>query len=242
MPANYKQAGTDFDSLFDPYVQGTKPAATGYKVEGVDLSDRYAPISFGTKRADVGFKVGGSDVSNLWAGYGTAVYFPTTIEATSQSLVGAAASASVGIAIKTNGTIVVSLTGTTSEAGEGTYNYVPTASGASASYDFRVRGTVAGSRGSGASGTLTGKGGVSYSAATGSGSTAAFDTGWITTADDSSNFLTLSCSSPANVGSAQLDIGGVAGSNMIIEVRRKSDSVVIFSSSTAVQCISDSQS
>ncbi|MGN0864362.1 MAG: hypothetical protein ACI4N1_13720 [Stenotrophomonas koreensis] len=64
----------DFDDLFDPYVEGTKPPATGICVQGVDLNQRYAPLSYGTKRADVGRRTGGVDVSNLWAAKGTAVY------------------------------------------------------------------------------------------------------------------------------------------------------------------------
>ena len=69
-------SGVDFDSLFDPYVQGASPSATGYRLSsGVDLAGRYAPISFGTKGPDVGFRTSaGLDVSNLWAAYGTASY------------------------------------------------------------------------------------------------------------------------------------------------------------------------
>jgi len=74
MPSGYRSGGVDFDDLFDPYVQGTKPAATGRRVSGVDLIHRYAPIAYGTKRADVGNRVNGVDVSNLWAAKGTASY------------------------------------------------------------------------------------------------------------------------------------------------------------------------
>ena len=74
MPSGYKSGGTDFDDLFDPYVEGAKPGLTGYVAAGQDLRDRYAPISYGSKRADVGDKSGGQDVSNLWAAKGTAVY------------------------------------------------------------------------------------------------------------------------------------------------------------------------
>lgn len=248
MTVGYRNSGgVDFDSLFDPYVQGTPPANTGYRAAGgADLAGRYAPIAFGTKGPDVGYRTaGGVDLSNLWAAFGTAVYFPTNITANAASFTGLARSASIGIAIKTNGTIVVSPVGVSGTTGGGTYNYVPTAGGASAPYDFRVRGTVVGVRNSGTTATLTGKGGVNYSAGLSpTGSTAAFDTGWITAADDAANFLTLSCSSPANQGASLLDVatGVGGGSNMIIEVRRKSDSVVVFSTSSAVQCQSDSQS
>lgn len=69
-------SGVDFDSLFDPYVQGTPPSDTGFRLSsGVDLAGRYAPISFGSKGPDVGFRTSsGTDVSNLWAAYGTASY------------------------------------------------------------------------------------------------------------------------------------------------------------------------
>lgn len=77
MAVGYKNsAGVDFDLLFDPYVQGTPPAATGYRnAAGVDLAGRYAPISFGTKGPNVGMRTAaGVDVSNLWAAFGTAAY------------------------------------------------------------------------------------------------------------------------------------------------------------------------
>lgn len=69
-------AGVDFDDLFDPYVTGTKPAATSLQTsDGVDLRDRYAPLAFGSKGPDVGIQnIVGVDVSNLWAGKGTAQY------------------------------------------------------------------------------------------------------------------------------------------------------------------------
>lgn len=77
MAKGYRNSsGVDFDSLFDPYVSGTKPAATGLRdSSGVDLNQAYAPIAVGSKGPDVGFRTsGGSDVSNLWAAAGTAVY------------------------------------------------------------------------------------------------------------------------------------------------------------------------
>lgn len=77
MPAGYRNAaGVDFDSLFDPYVSGTKPAATGFRDSGgVDLNQRYAPIAVGTKGPNVGHRTSaGLDVSNLWAAHGTASY------------------------------------------------------------------------------------------------------------------------------------------------------------------------
>lgn len=80
MASGYRSAGVDFDDLFDPYVTGTPPAATGYRIAGVgDLAGRYAPLIFGTQRADVGYRIaGGADVATLWAAKGTATYVSST--------------------------------------------------------------------------------------------------------------------------------------------------------------------
>ncbi len=80
MPSGYRSAGVDFDDLFDPYVTGTPPAATGYRIAGVgDLAGRYAPLIYGTQRADVGYRIaGGADVATLWAAKGTATYVSAT--------------------------------------------------------------------------------------------------------------------------------------------------------------------
>jgi len=69
-------SGTDFDDVFDPYVQGTAPAATGFRTsDGMDLAGRYAPLSFGSAAAVQGFRIaGGADVNTLWAAKGTAQY------------------------------------------------------------------------------------------------------------------------------------------------------------------------
>jgi hypothetical protein len=77
MTVGYRNsAGVDFDSLFDTYSTGTPPANTGLRTSGgVDLAGRYAPIAYGTKGPDVGYRTsGGVDVSNLWAQAGSAVY------------------------------------------------------------------------------------------------------------------------------------------------------------------------
>lgn len=77
MPAGYRNsAGIDFDELFDPYVQGEKPAPTGYRTsDGADLCERYAPLAYGSKGPDVGYRnSAGLDLSNLWAARGTAQY------------------------------------------------------------------------------------------------------------------------------------------------------------------------
>lgn len=77
MATNYRtSAGTDFDDVFDPYVQGTVPPNTAYRTsDGVDLAGRYAPLSYGSKAPDVNYRTSdGTDVTNLWAAKGTAVY------------------------------------------------------------------------------------------------------------------------------------------------------------------------
>lgn len=233
-------AGVDFDSLFDPYVTGTPPANTGYRSSaGVDLAGRYAPIAFGTKGPNVGFRTsGGVDVSNLWAAFGTAQYLPALMFARSLSFVGGAQAASLRVALKTNGTIVITTNGTT-VGGGGTYNYVPTAVGASSPFDFRISGSVFGIKPAAGVGTITGKGGVSYSAAIPPGSTAAFDTGWIASADDSNDFLFFNTSVGNNAGASQLDVS--SPTPLRIQVRRKSDLVVVYDATTEVDVTSDSQ-
>lgn len=76
MATGFRKGATDFDDIFDPYVEGTKPANTGYTVAGYgDLANRYAPLSYGTKAANVGYSQPGvGDLSNLWAAKGTASY------------------------------------------------------------------------------------------------------------------------------------------------------------------------
>jgi hypothetical protein len=77
MPSLFRDASsTDFDDLFDPYVQGSIPGNTGSRTsDGTDLAGRYAPLAFGTKRADVNVRnSAGIDLSNLWAAKGTASY------------------------------------------------------------------------------------------------------------------------------------------------------------------------
>lgn len=77
MSTGFRNAsGTDFDDVFDPYVQGTKPAATGYRTsDGVDLNQRFAPLAFGSAAAVQGYRISsGADVNTLWAAKGTASY------------------------------------------------------------------------------------------------------------------------------------------------------------------------
>lgn len=223
MPSGYRSGGVDFDDLFDPYVEGQKSVATGRRVAGVDLNQRYAPISYGTKRADVGYRVGGIDVSNLWAAKGTAQYL-RSVSSVRMSPSGAPTSASLSAAVRTNGQIVFNaLTG-------GTVSYDTTAG----PLQFRISGAVSGIRNSSSSGTMTGKGGVSFTAAVHPGNSAGFDTGW-NSADDSANFLDLQCNSSANIGTASLD------GTFDVQIRRASSGEVIRSFSVAFSCIADSQ-
>jgi hypothetical protein len=69
-------SGVDFDNVFDPYVQGTKPGAAGYRTsDGVDLNQRFAPLVYGAAAAVTGFRLSsGADVNTLWAAKGTASY------------------------------------------------------------------------------------------------------------------------------------------------------------------------
>lgn len=242
MPAGYRDsAGTDFDDLFDPYVQGAKPANTGFRTaDGVDLAERYAPLSFGTKRADVGYRnAAGVDVSNLWAAKGSASYFPSNIQATSYSFTGLARTAAARIAIRTNGTIVVTTTGTTSTSGAGTHNYAPTAAGASAAYDFRIFGTVYGVRNIGSTASITGKGGVNANAAVAPGGNLSFDTGWIASADDAADFLAVDTSSPSGAGESSIQT--ISPNVVTIQVRRKSDGQIARSFTFGLLVSSDSQ-
>ena len=80
MPSGFRYFGVDFDDLFDPYVTGTPPAATGFRtVGGVDTAGRYAPLVFGTQRANVEYTIaGGADLATLWAAKGTASYVSLT--------------------------------------------------------------------------------------------------------------------------------------------------------------------
>lgn len=74
MATGIKVGTTDLDDIFDPYVEGTKPAATNIKVGTQDLRDRFAPLSFGTSAAATGIKVGTADLNTLFAKKGTAQY------------------------------------------------------------------------------------------------------------------------------------------------------------------------
>lgn len=78
MGAGYQNSsGVDLDTIFDPYIEGVKPAATDYKTsDGRDLNQRYAPLFYGRAAAATGLQLGsGADLNTLWAAKGTASYY-----------------------------------------------------------------------------------------------------------------------------------------------------------------------
>ena len=120
-------SGTDLDSVFDPYVQGTKPAATGFRTsDGVDLNQRFAPLSFGSAAAVQGYRLSsGADVNTLWAAKGTATYNIPGLQGNTYSVYGIASAASgqpgasVNCALAFNNTGAYSLTANIVSSGGG---------------------------------------------------------------------------------------------------------------------------
>lgn len=230
MPAGYQSEGVDFDSIFDPYVSGTKPAATGLQDGGIDLNQRYAPRSLGLKADDVGYNSGGQDVSNLWAALGSASY-ATNVKSTEFSAIGNPTSATIGVKVNTNGEIQI-----TAETGATIKYHLPVGAGVGSLYQARISGTVNGIRSAvaPASASMTGKNGISFTAAVNPGNSANYDTGW-QDPDAVNNFLTMQANSDDNAGAGEVSGG------MLIEVRRKSDLVVVKSQSLSFSCWADSQ-
>jgi len=108
MASGYRNgAGSDFDDVFDLYVQGDKGLACGYRSgDGNDLNQRYAPLAYGAKAADVGYRdASGSDLSNRWARKGSAQYalgfngnsYSTSREALTNQQGNISASVTIGI-------------------------------------------------------------------------------------------------------------------------------------------------
>lgn len=68
----------NLDNVFDLYVQGTSPPATGLLDDsGTDIATRYAPLSFGSQAAATGLltkQSGNADIYTLFAAKGTAQY------------------------------------------------------------------------------------------------------------------------------------------------------------------------
>lgn len=82
MAVNYIAAnGQDLDDVFDPYVTGTSPAATGYLLSSdIDLNTRYAPIVFGSAASATGLLISnGNDLNTLFSAKGTAQYWPSPL-------------------------------------------------------------------------------------------------------------------------------------------------------------------
>ena len=224
MPSGFKSGGVDFDDLFDPYIEGTKPVFTGYTSAGQDLRDRYAPISYGTKRADVGFASSGQDVSNLWAAKGTAVYL-RYLRNESFSSVGGNLSASINIKIKSNGTIELN--------GE-MQGFINLPAG-SVGHQFRIRGvTTPVTNAVGTMAMITAKGGVNIVAQYANTDSVDFDTGYFA-ADDANKFWESVCQSSNNAGLAQMQ--GMA----YIDVKRISDGLLIRTYAIDFLCTADSQ-
>lgn len=235
MATNFRDsAGTDFDDLFDPYVTGTVPPNTAFRTsDGVDLAGRYAPLSYGSKRADVNYRTSaGTDLSNLWAQKGSTTYLPAEITAESTTTSGATPTAIITFTVKTDGTLDVATVGVTDTSGSGVYRYAANSS----AYDFRMfsSGVVGQRTSSGSSSIITGKGAVSVKYPLAPGSTQAFDTGWITAADDAAEFLRVRCTSATGAGLSE--IGGPGAGPVTFQVRRKSDSVVVATWTTNVTC------
>lgn len=74
MTSPIKKNGTPLSSIFDPYTQGAKAAATGLYENGNDLCNLYAPLSAGTAAAATGIKKNGADLNTIFAALGTAQY------------------------------------------------------------------------------------------------------------------------------------------------------------------------
>lgn len=66
---NYKVAGVDLDTLFEPWTSGDPyAAATNCKVAGVDLNTLYAPASVGTASSAItNYKQGGTEIAPRFA-------------------------------------------------------------------------------------------------------------------------------------------------------------------------------
>lgn len=149
MATNFRDSsGTDFDGLFDPYVQGPVPPATGLRTsDGTDLAGRYAPLSYGSKRADVNYRTSaGTDVTNLWAAKGTAVYslpfngkiYSAQREAPSGST--GSLTASRSISFKTDGTWTIPGTGILTNGGPVSGTWLPSGQ-AAGDYEVQFSGT-----------------------------------------------------------------------------------------------------
>lgn len=149
MPSGFRYFGVDFDDLFDPYVTGSPPAATGFRtVGGVDTAGRYAPLIFGTQRADVDYQIASpADVATLWAAKGTASYVSSTAGLPDEIYVYVGSSSGPVVAVAS---FSLARNGTTSWSGGSGAWYPSAPAGIGDGYDVEF--TVSG----GAGGTLSG--------------------------------------------------------------------------------------
>lgn len=155
-------AGTDFDSIFDPYQVGTKPANTGFRhADGTgDIANKYAPIAYGTKAGDVGYRTAaGVDVSNLFAAAGTAVYVANplalngqTYTATDYTLSGG--SAKLTLTIGSDGTYSIKDQNNVVQ-GSGVWWSPGATAGIGASYEAKITLTLTAAVPTGATGATT---------------------------------------------------------------------------------------
>ena len=150
MASGFRYFGVDFDDLFDPYVTGSAPAATGFRtVGGVDTAGRYAPLIFGTQRADVDYQIASpADVATLWAAKGTASYVSSTAGLPDEVYVFVGSSSAPVVAVSS---FSLARNGTTSWTPSGSGAWYPGApAGIGDGYDVEF--TISG----GAGGTLSG--------------------------------------------------------------------------------------
>lgn len=151
MPAGYRIAsGVDLDNVFDPYVQGAKPANTGYRTsDGVDLAGRYAPLVYGTQAAATGYRLSnGADVNTLWAAKGTATYslpLHGPFNAYSSGAVSSAMTASAQVSIKADGTYAVQCLGNSTATTPASGTWLPSGQAASA-YQVQLVATLVSQR------------------------------------------------------------------------------------------------
>lgn len=74
MASPIQKNSTPLSSIFDPYTQGAKAAATGLYENGNDLCNLYAPLSVGSAAAATGIRKNGADLNTIFAALGTAQY------------------------------------------------------------------------------------------------------------------------------------------------------------------------
>lgn len=166
MPTGFVVGTVDLDDYFDPYVTGTKSAATGMVAGGADLSERYAPLAYGSAAAATGMKVGTADLNTLWAAKGTARYSISGLQGKSVKASDTAltdqpsVSASTYVSIASTGTWSVgggTSRGAITVSAPSSGTWLPAGDSAS---DYQVQFVVTGSNGTG----NVGNGATAYTA------------------------------------------------------------------------------